>query len=284
MNRLVVIIASALTAGAVLLATQAQTFSRVDAGGPKLRMLIAGSGSPAVVFDTGGAGSLELWGRVPSDVSRFTTAVSYDRAGNGLSDKATTPRDARHIAIELHTALHNTRAAPPYILVGHSVGGPYIRVFAGMYPDEVAGMVLIDPTQEEMFAWDREDGLRPSDEEACRLDGDERECADATLAQARESAVPPNTPVWLIHVMWPWLHGPFSSTELEEVVKAQIPRAPLRLKFHQEWINKVPGGQLVITENSSHGGINLEEPQLVVRTIREAVEKARSRNKAARAN
>lgn len=81
------------------------TFSWVDAGGPKLRMSIAGNGSPAVVFDTGGGGSLELWGRVPSEV---------------------------HIATELRTALRNANVPPPYILVGHTVGGLYVRVFAGM--------------------------------------------------------------------------------------------------------------------------------------------------------
>src|SRR5262245_45612049 len=137
MNKPLVVVATVMSLVTIVLARQQQSFSRVDAGGPRLRMLIAGSGSPTVVFDTGGDGSLELWGRVPSEVSKFARTVSYDRAGNGLSDKATTPRDARHIAIELHTALQNAKLPPPYILVGHSVGGPYVRVFAGMYPDEV---------------------------------------------------------------------------------------------------------------------------------------------------
>src|SRR5712691_801788 len=94
MNKLLVAIAAILTGGALLLATRGQTFSRVDAGGPKLRMLIAGSGSPTVVFETGSGGpglwggSLELWGGVPSEVSKFAKTICYDREGNGLSDKA----------------------------------------------------------------------------------------------------------------------------------------------------------------------------------------------------
>ena len=156
MNKPLAGLAVASTIVASILAMQTETFSWVDAGGPKLRMLISGYGSPAVVFDTGGGGSLKLWGQVPSEVSRFARTVAYDRAGNGMSDKSITPRDARHISAELHMALRNANVPPPYILVGHSVGGLYARVFAGTYPDEVAGLVLVDPTQEQTQAWAKE--------------------------------------------------------------------------------------------------------------------------------
>jgi pimeloyl-ACP methyl ester carboxylesterase len=274
MNRFVALVAALITVGSLFLATQNQGFSRVDAGGPKLRLLLAGSGSPAVVFDAGGGGSLELWGSVPSTVGRFTTSVAYDRAGNGLSDRATAPRDARTIAAELHTALHQTSVKPPYVMVGHSLGGPHIRVFADMYPEEVAGLVLVDPTQEELFEWSRDKG-ETVDTQPCTAAGGERSCIAETLAQANASSVPSNIPVSMIHVMWPWPHGPFSVSGMEDSVKAYLPRIPLRLKFHKEWIENLPGGNLIITENSSHGGINLEEPELVVRTIRDVVEKAR---------
>ena len=145
-----------LTIVAVILAMQSEKFSWVDAGGPRLRVSLAGAareGSPTVVFDTGGAASHELWGDVPSIVSRYTRTVAYDRAGNGLSDASTTPRDARHIATELRTALRTANVLPPYILAGHSLGGMYVRVFADMYPNDVAGLVLVDPTQEQTQAW-----------------------------------------------------------------------------------------------------------------------------------
>jgi pimeloyl-ACP methyl ester carboxylesterase len=279
MNKLLAGIASVLSGVALLLATQTQTFSRVDAAGPKLRMLIAGSGSPAVVFETGGDAPLELWGSVTSEVSKFAKTISYDRAGNGLSNKATAPRDGRHIATELHTALHNANAAPPYILVGHSIGGPYIRVFAGMYPDEVAGMVLIDPTQEEMIAWDKDHGFEQSGLNECGPDS-ERGCAVATLAHAHESHIPANIPVFLIHIMWPPATLSLWSVEKQESseMKIQMMRAPLSLKFHKEWVEKIPGGQLIVTDKSFHGTINLEEPELVIRTIRQAIEKARAVN------
>ena len=278
MNKPLAGLAVVSTVIAILLAMQTETFSWVDAGGPKLRMSIAGNRSPAVVFDTGGGGSLELWGQVPAAVSQFATAISYDRAGNGMSDKPTTLRDARHIAAELHTALKYANVAPPYILVGHSVGGPYVRVFAGMYSNEVAGLVLIDPTQEETMKWGAEHGFRPPDQSECTSE-DERSCTAATLAQAHESAVPPNIPVFLVHVMYPWGRHPFPSKVLDDIQSTQMPRVAAGLKFHKEWVESIPGAQLIITENSSHGGINFEEPELVVRTIREAVEKARTMKK-----
>src|SRR4029077_19435539 len=109
-------------------------------------------------------------------VSQFAKTISYDRAGNGLSKKGPAPRDGRRVATELHTALHNARASPPYILVGHSLGGPYIRVFAGLYPEEVAGLVLVDPTQEDLIAWDKARKAQPPPEHKFRP-ADEVDCA-----------------------------------------------------------------------------------------------------------
>jgi len=268
-----------LTIAAVVLAMQTETFSWVDAGGLTLRMSIAGTageGSPTVVFDTGGAASLELWGEVPSIVSRYTQAVAYDRAGNGLSDASTTPRDARHIATELRTALRNANVSPPYILVGHSIGGMYVRVFADMHPNEVAGLVLVDPTQEKTQAWAKEQGLAQRAPHECSL-ADEVSCAAETLAQAAESRVPTNIPIFLIHVMYPWARHPFASKVFDEMEKTQAPRVEARLKFHKEWVDQIPGARLIITENSSHSGINFEEPELVVRTIMEALELAKEK-------
>jgi pimeloyl-ACP methyl ester carboxylesterase len=276
MNRILVPMATVLSVVAVVLAMQHQAFIRVDAGGPKLRMLVVGSGSPTVVFDTGGEGSLELWGTVPSEVSKFAKTIAYDRAGNGLSDKAATPRDGRNIAAELHAALRNANASPPYVLVGHSIGGPYIRVFAGMYPDEVTGMVLVDPTQEETDAWVRENGLDRRVEEECSSDS-ERGCASAILAQAHESTVPASIPVVLVHAVVTRAR-PFRSKEIDEMYAIQAIREPVRLKFHKEWVEKIPGGQL-ITVNTSHGLVNFEAPDLMVRIIRETVEKARDHSR-----
>ena len=125
----------------------------VSVGDHQLRILSQGQGSPAVVFETFGPAYLEHMSRVQPAISEMTTTFNYDHAGFWFSEPGPKPRDADQITEELHQALINARVEPPYILVGYSFGGPYIRVFAGKYPDEVAGMVFVDPSQESFMRW-----------------------------------------------------------------------------------------------------------------------------------
>jgi len=141
-----VILATLLSVLALYLPTRTQAFTSVGIDGRILRMLVTGRGDATVVFENGLGGPLELWGKVQPDVSRFARTVSYDRAGVGLSGEGPRPRDGRRIAAELRGALRLAAVAPPYILVGASLGGPYVRIFAGMYPHEVVGLVLVDLT------------------------------------------------------------------------------------------------------------------------------------------
>jgi pimeloyl-ACP methyl ester carboxylesterase len=246
------------------------TFTMVDAGGHELRMLITGNGSPTVVFETGGSpqdgGPLEYWERVQPAVSKITRTVAYDRAGIGRSAPGPKPRDARQVARELHAALHAAHVAPPYILVGHSFGGPLNRVFAGMYPDEVGGLVLVDPTQEEFIDWNQ---ARDSSHKERR--DDEWKDIEASLAEAHESRVPPGIPVVLITAMGPRVLPSFVTEKQKE--EFNIIR-PMWLKFHNDWVEKIPNAQHIVTKNSGHG-IPFEEPELIISTIRQMVEKTR---------
>ncbi len=274
MNKLLAIIGVILSGVAILLATQHQSFRRINADGPTLRMLARGGGTPTVVFEAGAGSPLEAWTRVQREVSAFSGTISYDRAGNGLSTKGATPRDGRHIAMELHAALSHARIPPPYILVGHSLGGPYIRIFAGMYPAEVAGLVLVDPTQEELIAWDKARKAKPLKERKGRPE-DEVDCAPMTFDQARENPIPTNIPVYLITGLGPREIPRFLTKELEtEVREDRKVLYKAKLKFHRDWVEKFPAGQLIVTENSGHG-IPFEEPELVIKTIRDAVRQAR---------
>ncbi|MBS1874288.1 MAG: alpha/beta hydrolase [Acidobacteria bacterium] len=123
----------------------------VDAGGFRLNVYCTGQGSPTVLLEAGFADSLESWRRVQPEIARFTRVCSYDRAGYGYSDPGPAPRTADKIARELHQALSNAGERPPYILAGHSFGGYLVRVFNGAYPGEVAGLVLVDATQEDQY-------------------------------------------------------------------------------------------------------------------------------------
>lgn len=123
----------------------------VDVDGRKMHIYCAGEGSPTVILDSGLGDTYVPWRKVQPEIANFTEACSYDRAGLGYSDPSPRPRTSKVIAEELHALLHSAEIPPPYVLVGHSMGGYDVRVFAGLYRNEVAGVVLVDsshPDQE----------------------------------------------------------------------------------------------------------------------------------------
>jgi pimeloyl-ACP methyl ester carboxylesterase len=89
---------------------------------------------------------MTTWKKVFREVAAFTTAVAYNRAGFGRSSRAEAPRHAASIVCELRAFLQDAGFSPPYVLVGHSLGGLYMQLFARLHPDEAAGLVLVDPT------------------------------------------------------------------------------------------------------------------------------------------
>jgi pimeloyl-ACP methyl ester carboxylesterase len=113
--------------------------------GCKLYLLEKGSGGPTVLFESGIAATNLNWCRIQETVSRFTHTASYDRGGLGWSSPASSARTPGNIAIELHAMLEGAGIKPPYVLVGHSFGGLVMRRYAVLYPEDVAGVVLVDP-------------------------------------------------------------------------------------------------------------------------------------------
>ena len=125
-----------------------------DVGGFKMQMDCTGEGSPTVILESGLGDSYLSWRKVQPQIAKFTRVCSYDRAGIGYSDSSSQPRTSKVIAGELHTLLQAARIAPPYVLVGHSMGGYNVRLYANLYRNEVTGMVLVDashPDQDNRF-------------------------------------------------------------------------------------------------------------------------------------
>lgn len=119
--------------------------------GRKVEHVVAGHGVPAVVFENGLGGRLQWWAEVLPAIAQETMVFAYNRAGTGTSTKASTPRDGDAITEELRRNLRDRGIAPPYVLVGHSLGGLYMQLYARRYPQEVAGLVLVDSTHPEQL-------------------------------------------------------------------------------------------------------------------------------------
>lgn len=119
----------------------------VDVGGYRLHLHVMGEaqGTPTVILDHGGSAMSAQWGWVQPGIARFTRVVAYDRPGMGWSDSSPERLEAQQAAHDLYTALQQAGIQGPYLLVGHSMGGLAVRVFAQAYPGETAGLVLIDP-------------------------------------------------------------------------------------------------------------------------------------------
>jgi pimeloyl-ACP methyl ester carboxylesterase len=108
--------------------------------------------APTIVLETGSGGFAASLAWLHRELSSNTAVVAYDRAGYGFSDPDEGPLSAASVADELHDALRRRGLPGPYVLVGHSLGGGYVRVFTARHPDEVVGLVLLDPVHEDQLA------------------------------------------------------------------------------------------------------------------------------------
>jgi pimeloyl-ACP methyl ester carboxylesterase len=123
-----------------------------DVGEHRLHLNCMGQGSSTVVLDAGwGYTSVEWSAWIQPEVAKHTRVCAYDRAGMGWSESEPGPPNATQTAAELHTLLQGADEEGPYILVGHSLAGLYSRIYAERYPEEVAGMVLVDSTHPDQF-------------------------------------------------------------------------------------------------------------------------------------
>lgn len=143
--------AFATVSAAISRTTQPAAGQMIDVGGHRLYIECTGSGSPTVILQAGLGAASSSWAGISPNVAASTRVCAYDRAGHERSEAAAGPQDGVALATDLHTLLQRAGIAGPYVLVGHSSGGNYVRVFTDRYPDEVAGMVLLDAQPADAF-------------------------------------------------------------------------------------------------------------------------------------
>jgi pimeloyl-ACP methyl ester carboxylesterase len=214
-------------------------------------------------LEIGIGGPLEEWELVQPEVAKFTKVVAYDRVGAIELQPKLTGQD---VCRELHTALQKAGINPPYVLVGQSLGGMYNRTFASLYPNEVAGMVLLDPTQEEFIDWMKihhpKESLSP---EMVKSFATAAGFWD-TMRELKTTESLPNVPVTVVTAT-KFINDPL-----------RIEALPVWTAAHDKWVKSLPQGRHVLAPDSGHG-VQVEKPDLVIQLIRQTVDQARAKTR-----
>ena len=258
----------------------------VDVGGYRLHLDCRGEGSPTIVMDAGlGASSLD-GSLVQPALASTTRACAYDRAGMGWSDAGPEPRSPSNLARELHLLLKNADIAGPYILVGHSLAGKTVRMFAAAYPADVAGIVLVDARSEKLDRSADADAFATALEaqaawfSLARKLGVVRLLGGAVLdlplvpaALASQMALLGTTPAAIAATTWEGLSRAADDEALAETTLGTVPLTVVAAGENMnepEWaaaqeamVRLSTDGQMVVAAGSGHA-VHLEDPALVI--------------------
>jgi pimeloyl-ACP methyl ester carboxylesterase len=246
---------------------------RIDVGGRFLNMECRGAGSPAVVFELGAGQTMRMCAHLADALAPVTQVITYDRAGRGGSDRAPKPRPAQHAVDDLHVLLSAGGVQGPFVLVGMSLGGLLVRLYASQHPEHVAGIVLVDASHEDqgaryVAAW----GDYPLDMGLRVVAWQEGYDFDDLCALVRHWSVVPDVPVTVL-TRTPGRRQGYLPEWPDDAVR----RLDLVLqKLQADLANRVAGSVHITADNSGHD-IGRDQPQLVVDAVRDIVEKARRR-------
>jgi pimeloyl-ACP methyl ester carboxylesterase len=253
----------------------------VDVGGHKLHIWCTGSGEPTVVLENGlsGGSGIVGWSIVQTGVATFTRVCSYDRAGIGYSDPGPSPRTARRIAYELAQLLDRTGISGPLVLVGASIGGLFVRVFASEHGERVVGLVLVDASHEDQeMRVPRIAPLVPllSSIGVFRLLGVSFGGAHVTAFRAAAYQATADEAIHLPETAAEVRTSRRKLTIPVVVVTAGLGADAEWQSLQRDQVGLSEHGCQIIAEQSGHG-IALGQPQAIVEPIRAIVHRARGR-------
>lgn len=272
----------------------AMTSQMVDINGYPLHVQFSGlesrkPGSPVVVFEAGATNSLDVWSNILPEVMRLGPVVAYDRAGLGKSSWDNTTPTPRHVWNRLRQLLRAIGAEPPFVFVGYSWGGSLARYFAGYNPEEIAGLVYVDPGP--IITQTLAEKLAPYDSVGAGKAGYDafwsgfasvfKNAAPAVQAEFkvfhglmeqelkdRDLQPAPNVPVVVIVAAKPY--PPFLKLPYDQQAhfKADVRH---RIKILQEWTLTSSHGTLVVSNHMSHA-VPKEDPDLIVWAVRRVLD------------
>ena len=248
----------------------------VDIGGRRLYIKCSGDavkGSPVVVLDAGMGATSDVWSIVQPGVAQFARVCSYDRAGMGKSDQAAQAHSSADIVDDLHTLLVTARINPPYVLVGHSLGGMNARLYATKYPQDVVGMVLVDSTHEDendrMLAVLPPEVKQRAKPEDMIIRSSEDIDFNRSVAQVRAANWHSDIPLIVL------TRGSATLNPNDYAVPSSAPKfEEIRLELQRELVRRSSRGKQIIAEKSGHN-IHRDQPELVVDAIHQVVEELR---------
>ena len=237
----------------------------------------AGNGRFTVIFESGFGTGLNAWRKVAPEVARVAQVLSYSRAGHGKSEPRPEPRTIAQNTLELEQLIAASRLAPPYILVGHSYGGLLARSFAARNPDKVAGMVLVDPSDERFNP-----ALRKLDAE--RAAADDRAFAAIVPAkfQPELKLLQPVLDSGVLPLGGKLPDVPtIVLTSVRQADKPEFfletPEAvAIKRDLHADFVRQFSAGSQVVTAKSGHN-IQLEEPELVIEAVNKVMAAAEAK-------
>lgn len=263
-------------------------FASVDVGGRSLRYRCSGDGTPTVLIEPGGGVSLETvfswdkpigWAVVVPQVSKVTRVCVYDRAGLGRSDPAPVPRTSFDVAKDLHALLERTHIAAPYVIAGQSFGGMNARMFASLYPETIAGMVLVDSSHPDTYPELAKVLPPPTPGESPFLQGwrngpdlsKTREWVDlkANADLVRATGGIGDKPL-IVLTQGPDWNDPFAPDDVEPLIDR------VNQTLDAQLLTLSSDSKLIVAKTAGHN-IQAEDPQLVIDAIRDVVISVRNK-------
>lgn len=248
-----------------------ETACKVDVDGVGLYVHCMGAGAPAIIIEAGYNDHGETWSLVQPEVARYTQACTYDRAGLGQSDPGPEARSSLDAVLTLHRLLGNAGIGGPYVLVGHSLGGQYTRLYAGRYAQDVAGLVLVDSAHADQF--ERSAAVlpppSPADSESVRF------CREWFTTAVRDPTLSPvlYAPGWLGALPLVVLTAPDKQRAGDVPAELNDRLSQVWLELQRELVQLSTNSRHLISHKSDHF-IQQDEPQLVIEAILWVLEEA----------